>query len=173
MCCVLSCSVNQPTTLSLPGRSLPEQCAPSCHASYPCPSTSISMRLSMLAWRCLSSCTCQCLSCVGHYVTQMSFLRLSFRLRPLVCACPFVCALNVHAWSFVCALSARVLSSAPLHLLRQADRPFMWYVSSSDVARRRLLMPSVPLIRTAANPQSRWPSYAPSSASPFLLLFLL
>jgi hypothetical protein len=99
LCVIMLC---QPTNhLSLPGRSLPEQCALSASSSVP---SSMSMRLSVLAWRCLSSCIYQCLSCVGHYVTQMSILRLSFRLRPCFsfCACPFVCAaLNVHAWSVV------------------------------------------------------------------------
>ena len=108
---------------------------------------------------------------------SMSVCASAFRLR--ICPCLTPC------FSSTCtSISALVLSSAPLsfsapqpfvyayvHVSRPAfsprvrqclaPLPFVYaYVcycslSSSDVARRRLLMLSVPLIRTAANPQSR------------------
>jgi hypothetical protein len=170
MCCVLSCSVNQPTTISLSDCSLPVS-----SVRYPAmPVTPAPPH------RC--PCACQLPVNVGLALPfvvhlSMSVCASAFRLR--ICPCLAPCLSSTRT-----SISALVLSSAPLsfsapqpfvyayvHVSRPAfsprvrqclaPLPFVYaYVcycslSSSDVARRRLLMLSVPLIRTAANPQSR------------------
>jgi hypothetical protein len=162
--CVLSSSVNQPLTfpslssvLFLPGLLFLHRCPCACRcwlgAAFRRAPVNVCLRLS------LSS-------------THMSMSRALPFVHAYVnfCACPFVCApvilcasafrLRIRPCLAPCLSSTRTcLSSTRTSMSRafylSSTRMYVCCLSSSDVARRRWLMLSVPLIRTAANPQSR------------------